>query len=174
MHGIDADLDNLAQYIHWDQQKKYRGVRFFWDGRNAYSKEGREIELTDEWLDGLPSRIALDCELYDGIDGERRCASVIRYGPKHITKSMQIIAFDLPMPGMPWNTRKYALAAAVQSADFDRLELARWSTVSSVHEMLAYLRAVKFNGGEGLMLRDPRSYYTPGYQPCLIKLKYAV
>lgn len=173
MHGIDADLDDLGQYVGWDQQEKFRGARFSWTGRDAFSKGGREIEIPDEWREGLPSGVSLDCELYDGVDGERRCASVIRYGLRHITKGMRIIAFDLPDADTPWIVRKHALVQAVEDADFHLLEFAPFSNIASLEALLDSLQAVKSRDGEGLMLRDPCSRYTPGRHPCLIKLKHA-
>jgi DNA ligase-1 len=173
MHGVDADLDDLEQYVGFWQQEKYRGVRMYWDGRAAWTRQGREIELPDDWYDTLP-KIALDCELYDGPHGERRCASVTRFGPKHITPTMRIITFDAPDDGAePWEHRIVRAMQAVEAADFDRIEWAPYSRVKSVVAMLDSLQQVHDRQGEGLMLRKPRSTYEPGYQQTLIKLKFS-
>lgn len=172
MHGVDADLDDLAQYVGWYQQEKFRGVRLLWDGRAAWSRQGREVELPDDWYDAMP-KCALDCELYDGPHGERRCASVLRSGPKHITPTMRIIAFDAPESAHAWEDRIQEVAQAVADADFDRIEWAPYSRVTSLDAMLAALQQVHDRSGEGLMLRKPGSLYEPGYQQTLIKLKHA-
>jgi len=173
MHGTDADLDDLSQYIgHW-QQEKYRGVRLYWDGHTAWSRQGREAQLPADWYESMPG-IELDCELYDGVDGERRCASAIRFGPTHVTPTMRIIAFDAPDEGEhPWERRITAVRNAVESADFDRVECAPHVWVKSVDAMLAALQEVHDRQGEGLMLRQPGMLYKPGYQQTLIKLKHA-
>ena len=174
MHGTDADLDDLSQYIGWHYQEKYRGVRLYWDGRHAWSRQGHEILLPDDWYESMPT-IALDCELYDGIDGERRCASVARFGLRHVTPSMKIIAFDCPEdPKYPWEIRIGQARAAVQDADFDRIEHAPYSRIESVGHMLAALKEVKDRDGEGLMLRRPGTLYQAGYSSDLVKLKHAV
>jgi DNA ligase-1 len=174
MHGLDADLDDLEQYVGFHQQEKYRGVRLFWDGDFAWSRQGIEIELPGDWYDALP-KIALDCELYDGPHGERRCASAIRFGPKHVTKTMQLIAFDAPDDGTAtWERRIMAARNAVEDADFDRITTARpYSRVKSVEAMLASLQEVRDRDGEGLILRKPNSLYQPGYSDNIIKLKHA-
>lgn len=175
MHGTDADLDDLSQYIGWFYQEKYRGVRLYWDGRHAWSRQSHEILLLDDWYESMPT-IALDCELYDGIDGERRCASVARFGLKHVTPSMKIIAFDCPKGPVawPWERRIEQARCAVIDADFDRIEYAPYSRIESVDHMVATLKEVKDCGGEGLMLRRPGSFYQAGCSSDLVKLKHTV
>jgi DNA ligase-1 len=173
MHGTDADLDDLQQYVGWFQQEKYRGVRLYWDGGVAWSRRGIEVELPADWYESMP-RIELDCELYDGVDGERRCASAVRYGPRHITPTTRIIAFDAPgVPSLSWETRITRVRTAVEAADFDRIEWAPYSRIGSVGHMLAALVEVRAREGEGLMLRKPGSLYLPGYSSDLIKLKHS-
>jgi DNA ligase-1 len=172
-HGIDADLDDLRQYVGYWQQEKYRGVRLYWDGRHAWSRQGREVQLPPDWYESMPD-IALDCELYDGVDGERRCASAIRFGPQHITPTMRIIAFDAPSNSQyTWECRIKQARCAVEEADFDRIEWAPYSKVESVDSMLAALQQVHDREGEGLMLRRPGSLYQAGYSGNLVKLKHA-
>ena len=172
MHGVDADLDDLDQYVGYYVQEKYRGVRLAWDGRAAWSRQGVEVELPANWYESMPTT-PLDAELYDGVDGERRCASAIRFGPKHFTKTMRIIAFDCPtMPDAPWEHRIAAVLIAVEATDFDRIEWAPYSRVKSVEAMLASLQEVHDRQGEGLVLRKPGSLYRPGYSDNIIKLKH--
>lgn len=172
-HGIDADLDDLEQYVGCHQQEKYRGVRLYWDGAAAWTRQGREIELPADWYDAMPAT-SLDAELYDGPTGERRCASAVRFGIKHFTKTMRIIAFDCPaMPDAPWERRITAARNAVEEADFDRVEWAPYSRVKSVEAMLDSLQQVHDRQGEGLILRKPESLYRPGYSDSIVKLKFA-
>jgi DNA ligase 1 len=173
MHGIDADLDDLDQYVGYYLQEKYRGVRLVWGGRAAWSRQGVEVELPSDWYESMPTT-PLDAELYDGVDGERRCASAIRFGPKHFTKTMRIIAFDAPgTPDEPWEVRNVCARNAVEFADFDRIEWAPYSRVKSVEAMLASLQEVHDRQGEGLILRKPGSLYQSGYSDNIIKLKHA-
>lgn len=172
LHGVDADYDDLPQYIGWWQQEKYRGVRFVWDGSAAWTRQGREIELPANWYDAMPT-LALDCEIYDGPTGESRCSVAVRHGSRHITPSMRLIAFDAPEHDGPWEDRINAVRVAVEDADFDRLEWAPFSRVQSVEHLLMSLADVHAREGEGLMLRKPGMLYEPGYQSTLIKVKHA-
>lgn len=171
-HGIDADLDDLEQYVGYYQQEKYRGVRLVWDGRAAWTRQGVEVELPADWYESMPP-LPLDAELYDGVDGERRCASAVRFGIKHVTKTMRIIAFDCPTrTDLPWEHRIALVRKAVEDADCDCIEWAPYSRVKSVKAMLASLHEVRCRAGEGLILRKPESLYLPGYSDNIIKLKH--
>lgn len=161
MHGLDADLDNLQQYVGWHAQEKYRGVRLFWDGYRAWTRQGKPVALPEHWT--LPAGTALDCELYDGIDGERRCATAVRWG--RFTDSMRVVAFDLPHDGGVWSERLEDLAS-IAGAAYGRY-------IESMDHMLRWLAFVHASGGEGLMLRDPEGRYTAGRSNQLIKLKHA-
>lgn len=172
MHAVDIDLDDFSRHVGWHQQEKYRGVRLLWDGRAAWSRQGREVELPDDWYDALP-RVALDAELYDGPHGERRCASVLRFGPRHITPTMRIIAFDAPESPHAWEDRIQAVAQVVADADFDRIEWAPYSRVESVDALIDSLRQVHDRQGEGLMLRAPGLLYEPGRSQGFVKMKWA-
>jgi DNA ligase-1 len=173
MHGTDADLDDLSQYVGYWQQEKYRGARLYWDGHTAWSRQGREAQLPADWYESMPG-IELDCELYDGVDGERRCVSAIRFGPTHITPNMRIIAFDAPgVPNMAWERRITRARNAVEGADFDRIGWAPYSRVESVEAMIDSLQQVHAREGEGLILRKPESDYKAGYTDHIIKLKHS-
>jgi DNA ligase-1 len=170
MHGYDEITGDLSRYVGWQYQEKFRGVRFVWDGTDAYTRNGNRISLPDGWAQAMPS-VPLDCELYDGPYGERRCASAVRFGPKHVTDTMQIIAFDCPeQPNQSWEERIAATAAAVASAGFDRLTLAAPAPIQTTACLKAALAEVLARDGEGLMLRQPESRYIPGRQRSLVKL----
>jgi DNA ligase-1 len=172
MHGYDETTGNLARYVGWQYQEKYRGVRFVWDGADAYTRNGNRISLPDGWAQAMPS-VPLDCELYDGPYGERRCASAVRFGPKHVTDTMQIVAFDCPLPSQPWEQRIAATAEAVAAADFHRLTVAVSAPIHDTASLSTALAEVLERHGEGLMLRQPGSRYIPGRQQSLVKLTHA-
>jgi len=168
MHGLDADLDDMEQYVSWLAQEKYRGVRLFWDGHRAWTRQGKPVVLS--LPQGLPHGVQLDCELYDGPDGERRCASAIRFGDKHLTSTMRVVVFDLPEHGGTAEERQAALAElTLPRTAF----IADATVIESVDHMLTLLARVHKRDGEGLMLRKPGSQYTAGRSADLVKVKYA-
>ena len=172
MHGDDNCSDDLQLYIGWHCQEKFRGVRFVWDGCEAYTRSGNRIQLPGGWRESMP-KIALDCELYDGVYGERQCASAARFGPKHFTETMRIIAFDCQQhPGEQWLKRIQIASEFIDSCGFDRLTVATSFTVQSACHLAKALADVLGRAGEGLMLRRPGSLYVSGRHRDLVKLKF--
>lgn len=168
MHGLDADLDDLQQYTGWLAQEKYRGVRLFWDGQRAWTRQGKLVTLS--LPQSLPQGVQLDCELYDGPHGERRCASAIRFGDKHLTDTMRVVVFDLPDHGGTAQERQAALGElALPRTAF----IAGATVIESVEHLLLMLARVHERDGEGLMLRRPCSRYVAGRSAELVKVKYA-
>lgn len=169
MHGLDADLDSLSDYVGWWAQEKYRGVRLYWDGQCAWTRQGKPVALSI--AQRLPQGVAMDCELFDGNHGERRCASAVRFGEKHLSGTMRIVVFDLPEHGGTTEERQAGLA---------ELALPRTAyiagclgVIQSVEHMVGLLERVLDRGGEGLMLRRPGARYAAGRSADLRKLKFA-
>ena len=167
MHGLDADLDDLQQYDGWWAQEKYRGVRVFWDGEYAWTRQGRPVTLSI--AQQLPQGMALDCELYDGVDGERRCASAVRFGDKHLTDTMRVVVFDVPEHGGTTQERQAALGElTLPRTAF----IAGHTVVRDEAHLLTLLDRVQSQQGEGLMLRRPGARYVAGRSMDFVKVKY--
>jgi DNA ligase-1 len=114
----------------------------------------------------LPSH-ALDCELYDGIDGRSRCAVAARWG--RFTNSMRLVVFDSPdMSGD--QLQRLAACAVVSSA---RVTVAPLWVATSTKYAVARMREIQARGGEGLMCSKPGRPYMRARVRHLMKLKAA-
>ena len=71
-HGEDYSGQGVAG---WLMSEKLRGCRVYWDGVTLWSRGGLALTVPSCWT--LPP-FPIDCELYDGLDGERRCATAIK------------------------------------------------------------------------------------------------
>lgn len=149
----------------WLASEKYDGVRGYWDGNTMWTRGGKAIELPESWRDALPAGIALDGEIYHGVDGQRRAASAVRYG--RFIDGMIYRAFDAPGATGSWLDR---LAGIVENAIVVPVQA---QTVAGIDEALDLMRAVQSAGGEGLMLRHPALPYAPGRTDKMLKLKTA-
>lgn len=173
MHGEDVEFfADLDHYSGWTVQQKFRGVRFAWDGQQAWTRQGRPVELPESWQASLPP-VPLDCELYDGIDGERRCASAVRW-LHHWPATVRLVAFDIPdSTAGPFEERIAQVRQAVGAAGVPWLEAAATWTAGSGEQLREQLEAVQRVGGEGLMLRRPGLHYRAGRTAGMVKLKPA-
>jgi len=155
----------------WWMSEKLDGVRAYWDGKMFISRAGNQFLAPDWFLEGLPD-VPLDGELW--IDRKRfqQTVSVVRRMDRgEAWREVRYVVFDAPAVGGEFETRimfvqdhvrrkkpKFAVAhehVLCKGLDHLRQELARVETL----------------GGEGLMLRQPRSKYEAGRSSTLLKVK---
>jgi DNA ligase-1 len=165
MHGLD--WDGVIDLAGWIITEKFDGCRAYWDGANLWTRGGKLVAIPQQWRDSLPG-IALDCELYDGIDGRSRCASALRTGK--FTSTMQLVIFDAPNAAGYWQHR----IASVPAITAPFIRIAQASICQSHGHLMETLAAVKSAGGEGLMLRHPQLTYAPGRTFKMLKVKEAI
>jgi DNA ligase-1 len=161
-HGHDYSGQTVSG---WLASEKYDGCRAYWDGSRLWSRGGIDIRIPDEWRNALPAGIALDGEVYHGVDGQRRCASAVRWAK--FQPDMVFKVFDAPAASGDWLSR---LAGIVET---DIVKPVTAQVVAGIDEALELMRAVQSNGGEGVMLRHPALPYAPGRTDKMLKLKTA-
>jgi len=163
--------DNALDPQGWWMSEKLDGVRAFWDGRQFLSRQGNLYHAPDWFVDGLPA-VPLDGELWLDRKAFQRTVGIVRRQDK----------------GEPWRTIRYLVfdAPAAGGSFEDRLkflkdEVGRWQNpFTGVHEhslcrdvehLREELRRIESLGGEGIMLREPRSKYVAGRSTSLLKVK---
>jgi DNA ligase-1 len=164
----ESDIDLSG----WWMSEKLDGVRAYWDGKQFLSRQKGILYHAPEWfVAGLPD-VPLDGELWIDRKKFQRTTSIVRRQDKtELWKEVQFVVFDAPaMPAvfeerlafvgdhLKWHAPPYAQALAhelCQGLDHLRRELAR----------------VEALGGEGLMLRQPKSRYEVGRSTTLLKVK---
>ena len=157
MHYAGQDVSG------WIASEKFDGCRAFWDGQSLWSRGGIDIRIPDEWRDALPAGMPLDGEVYFGVDGQRKCASAIRYG--RFLPGMRFMAFDAPNKPGNWSDRLGCIPSnsIVAPVEFQKVE--------NIHHALEMMKQVQAVGGEGLMLRHPDLDTVQGRTDRLLKLK---
>jgi DNA ligase-1 len=163
--------DSSAPLVGWWMSEKLDGLRAWWDGRRFISRQGNLYLAPDWFVEGLPA-VPLDGELWIGRKMFQRATSIVRRHDKtDLWREVRYVVFDAPAhPGVfeerlqfvheeiARHKPPFAVAhqhAACQGVDHLRAELAR----------------VEALGGEGLMLRQPRSRYEAGRSCTLLKVK---
>jgi len=152
--------------------EKFDGVRCYWDGSRLLSRNGNEFTAPDWFLAQLPVGLALDGELWMG-RGEYLAAmgAVKRIIPNEIEWSaMRFMVFDLPHHSGTFEERQAALADVPMGVNMQRVVHV---TCEGKRHMVATLRAIHAQGGEGLMLREAGSRYVPERSRTLLKVRCA-
>jgi DNA ligase 1 len=163
--------DNELDLAGWWMSEKLDGVRAYWDGKQFLSRQGNRFFAPDWFVEGLPD-IPLDGELWIARKTFQRTVGIVKRQDKpDIWREVRYLVFDAPAVTGDFETR----------IEFVKEHVARKKppfTLAHTHELcrsIDHLRAelarVEGLGGEGLMMRQPRSRYETGRSSCLLKVK---
>lgn len=160
MLGRDWEGDNPAG---WFVTEKLEGVRCYWDGSNAWSKDGNPIQLPARILKHMPDT-PLDGEIFAGRGRFEIARSAVQYD--RWTPDVGFHAFDKPDAPGNWLDRIQAVANT-----YSGHRMICHVCKSHAH-LMDTLREVQLFGGEGLMIYSPlQTRYEPGRTSRLLKVK---
>jgi DNA ligase-1 len=166
-HAWENDVDLTG----WWMSEKLDGVRAYWDGKRFLSRLGNVFHAPDWFLEGLPD-VPLDGELWCGRKKFQRCVSIARRQDKSDEwRELSYVVFDAPAVDDVFEER----IAFVQEHMRERLpkyarhhEHTRCKGIDHLKKELARVESL---GGEGLMMRQPKSKYEVGRSSTLLKVK---
>lgn len=150
--------------------QKLDGARAFWDGRNFISRNGNIYNAPSWFKVGLPVTVSCDGELYMGVKQFQKTMSIIRSADSGDRwKKVRYMVFDLPSLQAEFEDR--IVRARTFLTDAKYAEIVEHSVCKGREHLMSELKKVEKEGGEGLMLRDPRSKYEVGRSRTLLKVK---
>ena len=164
-HG-DVDLSR-----YWVSEK-LDGVRARWDGAALYSRGGNRFNAPASFVESFPGE-ALDGELWMGRGTfEVLSGAVRRETPDPAAwRRIRYMVFDVPEVAAPFDERLRRMRGMFAEPPSPHIALVEQFRVASEAELMATLEKVVADGGEGLMLRDGRSFHRAGRSDDLLKLK---
>jgi DNA ligase-1 len=160
----------------WHISEKLDGVRAYWNGRNFYSRNGLIFDAPAAFKKNLPSDVHLDGELFCGRSQFERCVNIVKYR-KGCTAgdwtALSFVMFDAPIirgnQEIPYEDRVAYLRQLSQATPFaSAVPVVTCRGESHLQQLLNEVTAA---GGEGLMLREPRSEYARARSTSLLKVK---
>jgi DNA ligase-1 len=155
----------------WWMSEKYDGLRAYWDGQGLWSRKGNLIHAPDYFLAELPREIALDGELWIGHGRFEETMSIVRSAtPDDRWQRVRYMVFDAPQAKGTFEQRMQFLRATVLERN-RFVRVVAQGRCQGVAHLLAERDRVVWEGGEGLMLRQPQSSYEAGRSPTLLKVK---
>ena len=180
--AADRDPPRLLLANNWDtfiapsgwwMSEKLDGVRALWDGNRFVSRQGNPF-LAPEWFREEMPNVVLDGELWIGRREFQKTVSVVRSRDGNEGwKKVRFLVFDAPALDDVWEKRMAFLERLLP--DRSRRGAVVKPVSHALCEGLAHLqkqlKKVEKVGGEGLMLREPRSAYEAGRSATLLKVK---
>lgn len=164
-HKYENDFDPTG----WWVSEKLDGVRCFFDGERLISRQGNVFHAPQWFLDTLP-KFALDGELWMGRQKFKQTISVVkRLDGGEQWRNVRFMVFDAPEINLPFEERIEYLKENIKNTEF--VQLHTHSKVESRKHLQDLLKEVASNGAEGLMIREPGSFYDIGRSRTLLKVK---
>jgi DNA ligase len=155
----------------WWVSEKFDGVRAYWDGQKLWTRKGNLIHAPDYFLAKLPRDVVLDGELWIGHGKFEETVSIVRTEtPDDRWKRIRYMVFDAPQAKGLFEQRMEFLRATVSAENQFVTVVAQERCQGAAHLIAERDRVVR-EGGEGVMLRQPRSAYEAGRSPTLLKVK---
>ncbi|KAF9954898.1 hypothetical protein BGZ70_010424 [Mortierella alpina] len=181
----DSAIDPAGYWM----AEKLDGVRAYFDGTHFYSRAGNKFSAPPFFSEHLPTDQPLDGELWLGRGRFQQCISIVKNQKAARVdewKEMTYLVFDAPKLDMVYEKRLEYLKTIMPIYGHDKMALSS-PTVStkvppyarlvpvqkclSKSHLLRELDHVQAHGGEGIMLRAPRSRYEFKRSRTLLKVK---
>jgi DNA ligase 1 len=166
-HKWETDHDPAG----WWMSEKLDGIRAYWDGEAFVSRLGNKFHAPDWFIADLPAD-TLDGELWVGRKMFQKTTSIVRSGAQSDAwKQVSYVVFDAPNARGGFEER---LAHAQKVLKRAAAPHARWLEhvqCDGLDHLREELQRIESLGGEGLMLRRPKSPYEVGRSSSLLKVK---
>lgn len=164
----DYDIDPTGYWI----SEKLDGCRAIWDGKNFISRSGNVFHAPEWFTNDLPRDMVLDGELYMGRQKFQDTMSVVRrLDGGDLWKGVTYMVFDTINDELPFESRQELIDKwhFVHSPKYAKL-VDQTPCQGRLHLKLR-LEGVEVLGGEGLMLREPKSMYDRKRSKTCLKVK---
>ncbi|KAL8277259.1 hypothetical protein RQP46_010328 [Phenoliferia psychrophenolica] len=176
----------------WWVSEKLDGIRAYWDGQGTlWSRLGNEFHAPAWFTKKLPRGHTLDGELFHSRNNFSAATSIVRSHNSDKWNEIRYKVFDIPsLAHLPFESRLAELAvlfpppppappAAAPSTSRSSYKWVKGPIVDLVEQtpckshahLVELLKDVEALGGEGLMLRQPKSLYVDKRSGTLLKVK---
>ncbi len=152
--------------------EKLDGVRALWDGKALRFRSGQLIAAPAWFTAKLPAT-PLDGELWHSRGKFDLLSGIVRKLQPVDAEWNQVkyMVFELPSGGGTFAQRSEELRAVVQKANWPQLQWIEQFKLPNEKALLAKLKQITAQGGEGFMLHKADAPISVGRSPVLLKLK---
>ncbi|MEO8841565.1 MAG: DNA ligase [Kofleriaceae bacterium] len=166
-HKWETDHDPTG----WWMSEKLDGIRAYWDGEGFISRLGNKFYAPEWFIADLPAD-TLDGELWVGRKMFSEAMSIVRSGGQSDAwKKVTYVVFDAPEAKGGFEDRIAHIEKVMTRAEAPYARALEHVVCKGMDHLREELVRVEQLGGEGLMLRQPKSKYAIGRSNTLLKVK---
>lgn len=168
-HKYDENVNNP---IGWWISEKLDGVRAYWNGKCFYSRLGNAFYAPSWFTKDLPKNMTLDGELFGGRGAFQSTVSIVKNAECDDYKKIKYHVFDSPcLESKPFEERIQAIKDYFEEKKPKYGVFVEHTKCTSKKQLDDMLKYVLDRGGEGLMIRKPKSKYERTRSNTLLKIK---
>ncbi|CAG8602981.1 7678_t:CDS:2, partial [Acaulospora morrowiae] len=159
--------------VGWWMSEKLDGVRAFWCGKQGkfFSRQGNCYVAPEWFTKGFPRDVDLDGELFGGRGKFQSTVSIVKAGEDE-WKSITYEIFDVPSyMNAPFEDRMSFIEDMFEKQKPAYGRIVQHRRCKSAKDVWDELKRVESLGGEGLMIRKPKSEYVCSRSNVLLKVK---
>jgi len=180
--------------IGWYLSEKYDGLRGIWTGKELVARpskkdglmKGKVFNYVPEWfINMLPKGVSLDGEIWlgrgrfqeiSGLSNYKISKKITKEHLDNLWKEVKYMVFDIPHLNEPYVSRLDKLKTIMNNIQvkegFESPIQLSTNIIVKDHEHLSELyNNYTINGAEGIILREPNSYYETKRSKLLLKMK---
>lgn len=168
-------FDPKKDYSGWFLSEKLDGYRSVWDGflQNFKSRNGNIFNIPKQITDKLPKNVILDGELFIARNKFEDCSFLkkkIISLKEFNDKKIKFYVFDIiSLPKVKFKDKIQNMKNICAQSQF--LVFVKQIKMKNNSDIKSLFENYKKKGAEGIMLRDPESYYEKKRSNTLVKLK---
>jgi DNA ligase 1 len=165
--------DGIKDPKGWYLSEKLDGVRAFWDGKSLWNKKLERKYALPSWFKMSFPSSPLDGELYMGRGTYQKLTNILKKlkTDDEEWNDIKYYVFDAPEATGPFNVRLQKMKDYFQTAASPYIILHKQDLCQGHEDLRKAIDRITEFGGEGLMLRDPKSTYEQKRSMTLLKIK---
>lgn len=176
---LAQNFDNKNNHIGWFMSEKLDGIRCIFYNNHLYSRTAHTIHAPTWFIENISKSLEgtgvtmLDGELYTKRNDFQCICSIVK---KDIPideewKDIKYMVFDIPLENDLVFRDRYNKMMSILNNNNLRVQIVIHNIISDISDIDKYLDEITNVDGEGIMLRDPNSYYEQKRSKSLIKYK---
>lgn len=153
----------------WYASEKLDGVRGIWSGKRFHFRSGKIIDVPENFLKNFPN-FPLDGEFWIGRGEFDRVSSIVR-SQKANWDGVTYNIFDIPIKDIRFQKRIEKAKKWFEKYPNPNVKIIEQTPLKNKKHLEELLKKVESYGGEGVMVRDPNSFFESGRSSTILKVK---